>query len=458
MILPWKRNKTAPPAVPSAPAPPPAARFAAFQPDALEIMAVPTPVRYRLTLYLLLAFLLAAFVFACLAKVDRIVAAPGKLVASRRNVTVAALETAVIRKVYVSAGQSVAKGDPLVALDPTLAEAGLAQRDKEWKGLAAKVWRLTCESGGSCKPPVGLTEADLALERDLLLARRQEFAAKSEALARQVKELAAKLATNAAAAAKYKKQIALARDLEKMYADIYKQGASSKVEYMKAQSSRIEAEGQLTQLTSEAGELHESLAKAQAEARDYASNRQAETAKDLAEASRALAAADQEKRKAEHLREQVVLRAPEDGLVLDVAARAAGAVAGQGETLLTIVPRGDDLVAEAEVAAQDIGRVRVGDPVRLKFEAFPFQRHGTAAGVVRTVSPDAFEKQTPEGQRLVYRVRAAVTDAALTDVPPDFHLFPGMTVTAEIKVGRRRVITYLLYPLLRSFDESLREP
>lgn len=457
MIRPWKRKQAAPPALPDGPKPP-AARFAAFQPDALEIMAAPTPARYRLTLYLLLAFVLCALLFACLAKVDRIVAAPGKLVSSRRNVTVAALETAVIRQIYVSAGQSVAKGDPLVALDPTLAQAGLVEREKDWQSLAAKVWRLTCETGGSCKPPAGLTEAELALERGLLLARRQEHAAKAESLLRQVRELSAKLATNAAESAKNRKQIALARDLEKMYGDIYKQGASSKVEYMKAQSSRIDAEGQLTKLTSEAAELRESLARAQAQARDFESNWQAEAAKDLAEASRSLASAGQEKRKAEHLREQVILRAPEDGLVLDVAAKAAGAVAGQGETLLTIVPRGDDLVAEAEVAAQDIGRVRIGDQVRLKFEAFPFQRHGTATGVVRTISPDAFEKQTQEGQRLVYRVRAAITQAALTSVPPDFHLFPGMTVTAEIKVGRRRVITYLLYPLIRSFDESLREP
>lgn len=437
---------------------PPPARFAAFQPDALEIMAVPTPVRYRATLYLLLAFVVAAFVFSCLAQVDRIVVAPGRLVSARKNLTVAPMETAVVREVYVSAGQTVAKGDALLALDPTFAEAGLSERGKDRAALAAKVWRLRCEVSGECKPPADLSPAELALERDVFNARRREFIAKNEALTQKLRELAAKIATNAAEAAKHKKQIGLARDLERMYGDIYTQGASSKVEYMKAQSSRIEAEGQLEKLKNEAAELRESLARAEAEKRDFAENWKAEAAKELAGTARELAGAEERERKAERLRELVVLRAPEAGVVLDVAARSAGSVAPQGETLLTIVPTGEEVLVEAEVAAQDIGLVRPGDAVRVKFEAFPYQRHGVVEARLATVSPDAFEKNTTEGQRLFYRVRAALGEVRLTAVPPDFRLFPGMTLTAEIKVGSRRVITYLLYPLIKTFDESFREP
>jgi HlyD family secretion protein len=227
---------------------------------------------------------------------------------------------------------------------------------------------------------------------------------------------------------------------------------------MKAQSSRIEAEGQLTRLHNEAAELRETLARSEGEKRDFTENWKAEIAKELAAVSRELSGAEERERKAERLRDLVILRAPEAGIVLDVSARSAGSVAQQGETLITIVPSGEDILVEAEVAAQDIGLVRPGDAVRVKFEAFPYQRHGVAEARLGTVSPDAFEKNTPEGQRLFYRVRATLGDVRLTAVPPDFRLFPGMTLTAEIKVGRRRVITYLLYPLLKTFDESLREP
>jgi HlyD family secretion protein len=467
-VFPRKRDQNAPPAASGAAPPgPPPARFAAFQPDALEIVATPTPVRYRLTLYLLLAFCLAALAFACLAEVDRIVVAPGKLVSARKNLTVAPLETATVREVYVSAGQSVTRGDALIALDPAFAEAGLAERDKDRAALAAKVWRLRCEVSDQCaQPPDALPDApasvappaELALERDVLSARRREFAAKVDALTQRQRELSAKLATNAAEAAKHKKQIALAKDLERMYGDIYNQGASSKVEYMKAQSSRIEAEGQLARLQNEAGELRESLARAEAEKRDFVENWKAGAARELADASHELAGAEERRKKAERLRDLVVLRAPESGTVLDVAAKSAGAVAQAGETLLTIVPAGEELVVEAEAAAQDIGLLRPGDPVRVKFEAFPYQRHGVAEATLATISPDALEKTTPEGQRLFYRVRATLGVVRLTAVPPDFRLIPGLSLTAEIRVGSRRVITYLLYPLLKTFDESLREP
>jgi len=464
-VFPRKRDQNVTPAAPSAGPPP--ARFAAFQPDALEIVATPTPVRYRLTLYLLLAFCLAALAFACLAEVDRIVVAPGKLVSARKNLTVAPLETATVREVYVSAGQQVTRGDALLALDPAFAEAGLAERDKDRAALAAKVWRLRCEVSGQCAQPSDtlptasssvVPPAELALERDVLNARRREFAAKVDALTQRQRELSAKLATNAAEAAKNKKQIALAKDLERMYGDIYSQGASSKVEYMKAQSSRIEAEGQLAKLQNEAGELRESLARAEAEKRDFVENWKAGAAKELADASRELSGAEERRKKAERLRDLVVLRAPESGTVLDVAAKSAGAVAQAGETLLTIVPAGEELVVEAEAAAQDIGLLRPGDPVRVKFEAFPYQRHGVAEARLATISPDALEKATPEGQRLFYRVRATLGEVRLAAVPPDFRLIPGLSLTAEIRVGSRRVITYLLYPLLKTFDESLREP
>ena len=452
-----KKNAGAKPPAKAGFSPPPA-RFAAFQPDALEIMAVPTPVRYRTTLYLLLALIVAAFAFSCLAQVDRIVVAPGKLVATRKNLTVAPMETAVVREVFVSAGQTVAKGDPLLALDPTFAEAGLSERGKDRAALAAKVWRLRCELSGDCKAPPELGPAELALEREVFNARRREFAAKNDGLTQHLREVTAKLATNAAEATKNKKQISIARDLERMYSDIYTQGASSKVEFMKAQSSRIEAEGQLEKLKNEAAELRESLARAEAEKRDFAENWKSETAKELASTARELSGAEERERKAERLRELVVLRAPETGIVLDVSARSAGSVAPQGETLLTIVPTGEAILVEAEVAAQDVGLVRVGDDVRVKFEAFPYQRHGIIEAKLATVSPDAFEKNTSEGQRLFYRVRAVLGEVRLTAVPPDFRLFPGMSLTAEIKVGSRRIITYLLYPLIKTFDDSFREP
>jgi HlyD family secretion protein len=143
----------------------------------------------------------------------------------------------------------------------------------------------------------------------------------------------------------------------------------------------------------------------------------------------------------------------------------------EAETLFSLVPRDAPLQAEVNVDSRDIGEVAVGQPVRIKFEAFPFQKYGTGSGTVRVISEDSF---TPEsGGELAaraareesarpshpyYRVLVDLTDMRLRNLPEGFEMLPGMTLTAEMKVGSRRVISYFLYPLLRGLDESVREP
>ena len=137
-------------------------------------------------------------------------------------------------------------------------------------------------------------------------------------------------------------------------------------------------------------------------------------------------------------------------------------VVREAETLFVLVPRDVPLQAEVNVEGKDVGQVVVGQPVRIKFEAFPFQKYGTGSATVRVVSQDTFAPDTQgEGARRMpapyYRVLVDVTDTKLRLQPERIQMIPGMAVTAELKVGRRSVISYFLYPLLRGLDESIRE-
>ncbi|MGQ0664637.1 MAG: HlyD family efflux transporter periplasmic adaptor subunit, partial [Pseudomonadota bacterium] len=146
-------------------------------------------------------------------------------------------------------------------------------------------------------------------------------------------------------------------------------------------------------------------------------------------------------------------------VVLDVAKRSIGSVLREAEPLVTLVRLDTPVEAEVEIEAKDVGYVRAGDQARIKFEAFPFQRHGTLEGTVRSISEDVFAAD-PEGKRApIHRARVAYPPGARLGLVPDgFRLIPGMAVTAEIKVGSRRVISYFLYPVFRTFDEAMREP
>jgi len=144
--------------------------------------------------------------------------------------------------------------------------------------------------------------------------------------------------------------------------------------------------------------------------------------------------------------------------VLEVADRSVGSVIRQAEAIVTLVPLEVPLEAEALIDARDIGNIHAEADVRLKLDAFPYQKHGTLQGILRIVSEDAFTDRERRGEQSFYRARISLGPDQLREVSPDFRLIPGMAVTAEIKVGERTILSYFLYPLMRGLDESIREP
>jgi HlyD family secretion protein len=169
-----------------------------------------------------------------------------------------------------------------------------------------------------------------------------------------------------------------------------------------------------------------------------------------------------------------VLRAPRDAVVLAVAARPEGAVVQPAEPLIRLVPADEPLVAEVEIDTRDVARIRVGDPATLKLQALPWQQYGLAEGVLKTLAPDTVEDggngetggaaaalgaeaQIPRSP-IHYRARVALTETRFRNLPQGFALRPGMRLVADIKIGRRSILQYVLNPLTRVIGESLHEP
>jgi len=149
---------------------------------------------------------------------------------------------------------------------------------------------------------------------------------------------------------------------------------------------------------------------------------------------------------------------------------SVGSVLQSGQQFITLVPADAPLEIEANISGRDDGFVRVGDPVSIKFDTFPFIQYGLAYGTVRTISADSFtgqdDQRNPTGSVPVpstntepyYRARIVIDRVDLHGTPPDFHLLPGMPVTADVKVGKRTVIQYLLGRVLPVAAEGMREP
>jgi HlyD family secretion protein len=160
------------------------------------------------------------------------------------------------------------------------------------------------------------------------------------------------------------------------------------------------------------------------------------------------------------MREFTEITAPVDATVQDVADRSIGSVLKEAETLMTLVPDNAALYVEAMVASRDVSYLRLGDMVRVKLESYPFQRFGTANGVLTEISPDSIAQKEGEGgrTRMVYRAQVRLTDPPGELAARGIRLKPGLVASAEIKTGRRTVASYILDPVLRITDESLREP
>jgi hemolysin D len=148
------------------------------------------------------------------------------------------------------------------------------------------------------------------------------------------------------------------------------------------------------------------------------------------------------------------LTAPVDGIINAINVTTIGEIAQPGEPVITLVPAGADLYVEAYLLNKDVGFVAIGQQVRIKLEAFPFMRYGHLDGIVEQVSPDAI---VDEARGLVYpaRIRVVTNNLHVNGETPI--LSAGMAATVEIKTGRRRVIAFLLSPVMRSLQEAGRE-
>lgn len=283
----------------------------------------------------------------------------------------------------------------------------------------------------------------------------------------KIAALHAKLAQNTVQQEGQERQLKLLRDVEGSIAKM-PQKEDYRLRILDAQKARFQAADSIANLKAEAEVTASELKQNESDWLRFVAERNGQLMEQEVVLRNELEKIAEDFNKAKRLNDLVSLRAPQRGIVLKMAERSVGSVIQPAEPLLTLVPMDSVIELEVEVEAKDIGRIRTGDTARIKLDAFPFQRHDTLPGKVRVISEDAFQHNSPvaidksdkeqEGAATFYRTRIDLLSQQLRNVPPGFRLMPGMKVRAEIKVGKRSVISYFLYPVIRALDEGLREP
>ena len=430
-----------------------------FQPDASEIANTPLPRTARLTLYtimLLLAFLLT---WSIVSDVDIQVTGSGRIVSSGKDIVVSPLSDTVIRSIDVKVGQVVAEGQTLVRLDNTFSSATDTQNRYRLMRTKADIARLECELNGKpYVPPQGTTQEETSEQLKILAGRRDEFNAKMQAIQGKTAETESDIASLEKMVSITKKQVDVGQEVMNMRSEVYRQGVDSRLSYLDAQNQLANITAQFEKAKGELAAKRHMLQQLKAEKDAYVSNWRNEVSNKLAMARQDLSTLTEEVSKSSRMSELSTLTAPVTAVVLDIVKFPSESVVKAGEPVMSLVPLNVPLEVEALIQPKDIGFLRVGDPCVVKLEAFPYHRHGLVRGKVRVVGEDQISKDTPTGRVGVYPARVEITDMSeIRNVPDDFRLVPGMSLEVGIKVGSRRVITYLMYPIMRALDDSIRE-
>jgi HlyD family secretion protein len=430
-----------------------------FQSDARLIDEQRPPPRERGVLYTLVALIACGIAWASIAKVDRIVVAQGKLVTTAATIVVQPLETSVVRSLDVKIGDIVQKGDHLATLDPTFSMADAAQLRGKIVSFDAQIARLDAEIADRPYVPE-LVDDEVRLQLAIWTQRAGKYRAKLQSFDKQISETEAKIATKTADHDALNPRLVIARELENMRRELFKKEVGTKISYLDAEAQRMQIERDMQLTANESLELQQTLSRLHADKAAYVAEFRQQVGEDLVQARRERDAAAKQLEKAARRNAVTVLEAPADAIVLEVAQRSVGSVMKEAEPLYTLVPLNSPLEAEVLVEGRDVGHVNTAALTRVKLEAWPFQKHGTLQGEVRTLSEDVFSPDPKKDgdARPHYKARIKISSAELRNVPDHFRLIPGMAVTAEIKAGDRSVISYFLYPLLRGLDESIREP
>jgi hemolysin D len=453
----------------------------AFLPAALEITETPPSPTRRVIAATIIALFCLAVAWASLGTTDIVATASGKIVPSGRTKVIQPFETGVVRAINVHDGQNVKTGDVLIALDPTMTRAELGHLKSDLMNAQLDIARLRSALVGNndpladFHPPQGASPTLIEMQRQFLISQTTEQNAKLAEIDRQSAQKEAERATIKATIDKLNATIPLLQqrvDVRKYLAD---KELGSKIQYLTdlqdlvgQQQDLLVQQSRYREADAAVSALAETRAKVQSEYRRTLFD-------DLAKAEQKAGGLVEDVKKAEERTRLQLLTAPVDGVVQQLAVHTVGGVVTPAQVLAVVVPIDSHLEIEAMVSNRDIGFVHAGQEAEIKVDTFNFTRYGLLHGKVLNVSPDAITRQKPEdnsnnknlgnesqssepkGQEMIYAARVSLDQTQMQIEDKLVNLSPGMAVTVEIKTGSRRIISYLLSPVMRYKQETLRE-
>lgn len=416
-----------------------------------------TPLLY--TIYSLLGFVFLSILFGSLNQVDTTVSARGQFTTRTPNIIVEAGANSIVREILVERGEEVKKGQTIALLDNTMTTANLNQNKQIIQNLEQKLNRLTLEKSYIENDSLVAQTTQLdALNFDTLKKRVAEYREKINSFnSRLEKSQAALTAENIIYGIAVEQEVLKAK-IEAVQKNLYDKKIVTVLNYYTASDATLNAERGTANTQKSINSISSEITILGSENKAFIAQWASTLTSDITSTNERLMQAQQERVKLAQLANGVIIKAPVDGIVLDLPAVSEGAIVREGDKILTLVQANEPLYLEVDINPKDISNLKMGLQTSVKIDAMPFQKYGDVKGEVIFVSQDTFSESLAGEKGFFYRGRIKTQPLSESAMPRDFLINQGMLASADIKVGQRRLISYFTYPITRAFEESFTEP
>ena len=440
-----------------------------FAPAILRAQHENAPPLPRIVLYVALALFAVMLTWACFGRLDIIAVAQGKLIPSSYVKIVQPADSGVLREILVGDGQEVKAGQVLLRMDTQVNDADQATVETDLMLRRLQLRRIESEMAGiafTARPGDRPDVIQQVTAQALANRRAYESQLESEraALAKAEQDLSGAMEMES----RLKQTVPIYQETEAAHQNLAKDGFISRLALLDKTRERIEKEQELKAQTHQVASLRASIEQSRKKLAQITSAYRQQLQNERSEANGQRLRLEQESGKQAYRHNLLELKAPQDGVVKDLATHTPGTVVSPGTILLTLVPRNDPVKAEVWVTNEDAGWVEVNQAVKIKLAAFPFNKYGMVKGHVETISPDAAElPDTRERDRKDtrehvmppsgFRALVALDSPYLERDGKRFRVSAGMLVSAEVNLGSRTVMEYLLSPVQKVTHEAGRE-
>ena len=406
-----------------------------------------------------IAFIVAVL-FLSVFSVDTTVHTTGKFLTTVPNIEVQATNNSVIKQLKVSRGSVVKRGEIIAVLDGTIARSNLkANQDKisasenklyriQLEQKAIKTGRLEFNNDGKIDP----------VNRDILLKRIQQYQSKNISLDSQNSKLRREIISSVNNVKLAENQLSLKVKIRNVQKSLFDQKVSSYFKFLSAKDSALVAEKAVADAKGKLDKLRSELRIAEANKKEFNSKWVSSLGENQANEKEKLTQFEEDRVKLLREAYDIEVRAPADGVVLDLPKLGFGSIVKEGDKLFTLVRSNVPLALEIDVDPKDINDVRINSIASIKLDALPFQEYGDIEGTLVYVSEDTYDESLSGDKGAFYRARVKVKDQEFEKLPNDFRLTSGMTASADLLIGKRKLMTYLTRPITKGFRKAFSEP